>query len=156
MYMTYPCPSPLANDQRLKEGLETLGVLQALKNNLCLRNLFAGGPPAPLTAEQVTDLFKVCYSERGSSRRVEEERAVGQWRDLLIDIEGGDAVLLWDENMTVSLEDVLMFATGTNRIPPLGFDVVPTLRFLHENKELRKFPEANTCGLILRLPIHGS
>nr|XP_055049529.1 G2/M phase-specific E3 ubiquitin-protein ligase-like isoform X1 [Misgurnus anguillicaudatus] len=142
--------------RQLKEGLETLGVLQALKNNPCLRDLFVGGPPAPLTAKQITDLFKVCYSEKGSTRRVEEERAVGQWRDWLIDLEGGDAVLPWNENIQITLEDVLMFSTGTNRIPPHGFDELPTLGFLHADKEQRQFPEANTCGLILRLPIHSS
>ncbi|XP_065096826.1 G2/M phase-specific E3 ubiquitin-protein ligase-like [Paramisgurnus dabryanus] len=89
-------------------------------------------------------------------RRVEEERAVGQWRDWLIDLEGGDAVLPWNEIIKITLEDVLMFSTGTNRIPPHGFDELPTLGFLHADKERRQFPEANTCGLILRLPIHSS
>lgn len=65
-------------------------------------------------------------------------------------------MLAWNDNIRVTLEDVLMFSTGTNRIPPLGFDMGPTLTFLHADKEHRKFPEANTCGLILRLPIHSS
>ena len=68
--------------------MEALGVLQTLKNNTALRQLFVGGPPAPLTAVIVTDTFKVTYSRAGSSRRLEEERAVGHWRDWLIDIEG--------------------------------------------------------------------
>ncbi|XP_026108876.1 G2/M phase-specific E3 ubiquitin-protein ligase-like [Carassius auratus] len=124
---------------------------------MSLWNMFIGGLPALLTAHQITDLFKVSFSEQGSSRRLEEERAVGQWRDWLIDIEGGDVVLTIEEEVRVTFVD-LMFATGTNRIPPLGFDPVPTLAFLHDpvNGVKRVFPEANTCGLILRLPIYDS
>ncbi len=71
---------------RLQEGLDTLGVLQALQRDSALFCLLVGGPPAPLTAQRITDLFKVNYSERGTSRRLQEERAVGQWRDWLIDM----------------------------------------------------------------------
>lgn len=63
-----------------------------------------------------------------------------------------------EEEVRVTFDDLLMFATGTNRIPPLGFDPVPTLAFLHDpvNGVKRVFPEANTCGLILRLPVHAT
>lgn len=68
--------------------MEALGVLNALKEKPALRLMFSGGPPAPLTAESVTALFKVTFSVAGSSRRLVKERAVGHWRDWLIDIEG--------------------------------------------------------------------
>ncbi|KAL7394632.1 hypothetical protein ABVT39_000937 [Epinephelus coioides] len=138
--------------KQLQEGMEALGVLQALREKPALRLLFFGGPP-------VTKLFQVTFSVAGSSRRLEEERAVGHWRDWLIDAEGGDAVLIQDglEPVHITLEDVLMFATGADRIPPLGFSVVPSLAFLHEHSQRkRKFPEANTCALIMRLPMHAS
>lgn len=56
----------------------------------------------------------------------------------------------------MTLEDVLRFATGAEKIPPLGFSEKPVLDFLHEpvNNQRRVFPEANTCALILRLPLH--
>ncbi len=40
---------------------------------------------------------------------------------------GGDAQLFQDglEPVTVSLEDVLLFATGADKVPPLGFDPPP-------------------------------
>ncbi len=61
-----------------------------------------------------------------------------------------------EEEVRVTFDDLLMFATGTDIIPPLGFDSVPTLAFLHDpvNGVKRIYPEANTCALILRLPIH--
>lgn len=59
------------------------------------------------------------------------------------------------EPARVTLEDVLMFATGAAKIPPLGFGVEPTLVFLHDpiQQMRRVFPEANTCSLIFRLPL---
>ncbi|KAK0134357.1 G2/M phase-specific E3 ubiquitin-protein ligase [Merluccius polli] len=140
--------------------MEQLGVLQALKDSPDLQNLFVGGPPAPLTSSQVKDLFGVIYSVAGSSRRSAEERAVAFWRDWLVDIEEGEAVLHVDgqEPVKLTLEVVLAFATGAERIPPLGFDPNPTLDFLHDfvNNNKRVFPEANTCALVLRLPLHGN
>ena len=63
-------------------------MLQAAVGSTALPKLFSGGPPAPLTAEQVINMFAVNFSVRGSSRRSEEERAVSYWRDWLIDVEG--------------------------------------------------------------------
>lgn len=79
--------------------METLGVLDALKSKPALRRLFSGGPPAPLTAQQVTNLFKVNYSAAGSSQQLEGEKAVSYWRDWLIDIEGMHTVLTQNTNL---------------------------------------------------------
>lgn len=47
-------------------------------------------------------------------------------------ISGGDAVLtVEDTDVKVTFDSLLMFATGTDRIPALGFDPEPTLEFLH-------------------------
>lgn len=55
----------------------------------------------------------------------------------------------------MTLEDILVFATGSDTEPPLGFPVQPTLEFIHEPvaEGIKKFPRANTCGLVLHLPI---
>ena len=58
------------------------------------------------------------------------------------------------EPVSVSLEDILKFTTGTERIPPLGFTPRPHVQFLHDDQHL--FPEANTCAHVLKLPIHKS
>ncbi|KAL0159487.1 hypothetical protein M9458_043212, partial [Cirrhinus mrigala] len=43
------------------------------------------------------------------------------------------------------------------KIPPLGFPCKPTIQFLHpEDYGMRIFPEANTCDITLRLPLHAS
>ena len=72
----------------------------------------------------------------------------------------GEAVVRHDnmeEPVTVSLGDVLRFATGAETIPLLGFTPRrPALDFLHDplDGKKRRYPEANTSDLVLRLPLH--
>ena len=55
-----------------------------------------------------------------------------------------------------ALEDVLVFFSGAERVPPCGFgDTNPSLVFLHDDKQV--LPTASTCNLELRLPTrHGN
>jgi len=68
--------------------------------------------------------------------------------DAAVELEGG-------EKIEITLEDVLVFASGASAIPPFGFVENPTITFLHEdlNGNRRMFPEANTCAITLKLPI---
>uniref|UniRef100_A0A3P9CG92 HECT domain-containing protein n=1 Tax=Maylandia zebra TaxID=106582 RepID=A0A3P9CG92_9CICH len=50
----------------------------------------------------------------------------------------------------VSLEDILVFCTGCDSIPALGFSPKPSLEFVTNCR----FPVANTCENILRIPVH--
>ena len=60
-----------------------------------------------------------------------------------------------ENSLPVSLEDILIFFTGADREPPLGFPVIPRLKFLHG--EQHTLATASTCSLILRLPtVHKS
>uniref|UniRef100_A0A1X7UFQ4 HECT domain-containing protein n=1 Tax=Amphimedon queenslandica TaxID=400682 RepID=A0A1X7UFQ4_AMPQE len=49
----------------------------------------------------------------------------------------------------LTLADILIFFSGVDSIPPLGFSSSPTLTF--HNKD---FPSSSTCALTLTLPIH--
>ena len=49
-----------------------------------------------------------------------------------------------------TIADILVFFTGAERIPPLGFEKTPTVTFLHQDA---LFATASTCDLKLRLPI---
>jgi hypothetical protein len=55
----------------------------------------------------------------------------------------------------VTLATVLVFATGADCEPPLGFDIHPTLEFFRFEAQYggKKYPTANTCGLVLHLPV---
>lgn len=50
----------------------------------------------------------------------------------------------------MTLQDLLVFFTGAENEPPLGFTPKPSLTFLHHLSDI--LPTASTCSLQLRLP----
>ena len=54
-----------------------------------------------------------------------------------------------EEECGLSLQDVLMFATGLKEIPPAKLTPQPQLTFQKHSR----FPEANVCSNTLKLPI---
>jgi len=59
-----------------------------------------------------------------------------------------------DGEASLSLGDILAFATGLEKIPAIGFPTQPELEFLHPEDGPALYPTANTGALILRLPVH--
>ena len=59
-----------------------------------------------------------------------------------------------DEAGPITLETVLEIASGASAVPPLGFPNQPQIQFLHDGSKI--FPEANTCLVVLHLPMHSS
>ena len=54
-----------------------------------------------------------------------------------------------------TIEEVLIFFTGADAVPPLGFDKQPTVCFMHNSNS--KCSTSSTCELVLRLPTrHGN
>lgn len=133
--------------EQFKEGLSAIGLLQEMvAHPSSFKELFVK-TTTKLTAEDVAGLFKPQFtSPVGSNKRRQETRAVVFWRDWLLEVEGGDAA-------PISLEYILMFATGLDRVPAVGFSTQPELTFLHEEDEPAVFPTSNTCSLILRIPV---
>lgn len=56
--------------------------------------------------------------------------------------------LFLEKVTAVSLEDVLMFATGLSALPPAGLTPPPSIDFLTDSA----FPMATTCTNTLKLP----
>ncbi|XP_072171956.1 G2/M phase-specific E3 ubiquitin-protein ligase-like [Diadema setosum] len=133
---------------KLQKGLETLGVLKAMRAHPTTMSQLFLYKEEKLTADQVEILFDVQYSPVGSNLRSSEERMVSYWRDLLEELEDEDG-----------LESLLQFTTGVRRPPPLGFGQKLTLSFRHwqflpEGQACTiQFPRANTCALELALPV---
>lgn len=48
----------------------------------------------------------------------------------------------------MTLEDILLFVTGSSSIPPVGFDPEPTIKFVHIS-----YPVGNRLLNCLELPI---
>ncbi len=134
--------------EALKEGLKTLGVLEQIeKYPNAFEPLFIYHHKK-LTAEDITNIFKVQRSLPGSNKFETENLLLSFWHDLLIDIEEGES--------EITLEMVFTFATGCGEVPPVGFlPKVPMLAFLHDpesNGQKSKLPKANTCAIKLYLP----
>ncbi|KAK5906522.1 hypothetical protein CgunFtcFv8_002381 [Champsocephalus gunnari] len=132
--------------QQFCEGLKIVGALEMLKAHpTVLKSVFLQDQK-PLLASEIVELFKTGrVSGPGSNRRRMEARTIGFWRDWLLQVEDGESIL--------NVGDVLAFATGLRKIPAVGFPTQPNLHFLHPEDGLAGFPTANTCALILRLPV---
>ena len=128
--------------ESFREGLSALGVLEAVKTYPdSFRPLFCD-VPEKLTAERMEQLFRPNTSPVGSSKALTESLVLSRWSDYLQDIE--DA-----EDSDITLSDILFFITGCKVLPQRPLPV--TVEFLHEG--LSRFPTANTCSNILRLPV---
>lgn len=135
--------------ESFRDGLSALGVLQAVKTYPdSFRPLFCD-LPEKLTAERMETLFRPNTSPVGSSKGLTESLVLSRWSDYLQDIED-------TEDSDITLSDILFFTTGCKVLPQRAIPV--TVEFLHEpgTEGLSRFPTANTCSNILRLPVlHG-
>ena len=110
------------------------------------------------TAAFMEDLFKPTFSPQQSNRRFSEEEAAFFWITFLGEIEEAGGILdLQHANtvesgdaMQISFEDILIFATGSAAVPPMGFSPMPSLEFSDDIG----FPSASTCSNTLTLPLH--
>ena len=132
--------------------------------------LFLATKPKKMTAVQIHDLFRPSYSSEGSNAREKELEVAYYWMNFLEECEGkyGSACYSCTATkklnnalqnvfflffkgglLTVTLEDVMVFATGCNEIPLLGFERQPRLQFGRNDM----LPTAATCGPLLSLPL---
>ncbi|MED6284476.1 hypothetical protein CHARACLAT_019569 [Characodon lateralis] len=109
--------------QRFKDGLASLGFLHALQQHSSVLSPVLCFSAKALTASDFETLFRPDLSPAGNNRRQKEAKTLGFLADYLLDSE---------EIMTaVSLEELLMFATGLAALPPAGIMPPPRLEFLN-------------------------
>ncbi|XP_006813584.1 G2/M phase-specific E3 ubiquitin-protein ligase-like, partial [Saccoglossus kowalevskii] len=132
-----------------KDGFNTLGVLDCVRKNpnsfkevLMYHNI-------KHTAESIAILFSVKVSEEGTNKRNQENEVLSYWRDYLVDAE--------ESSSEASLTDILIFATGADKVPPLGFFPKLSVKFIH-NGDIgkQKLPLGNTCANLLYIPVVNS
>ena len=78
------------NVSRFRNGLSTLDVIHALEQHPNLFRPCMCSSLEKLTSESLKGIFKIQLSEVGSTRRQEETRILGHWRDYLLETEGSD------------------------------------------------------------------
>ncbi|XP_042302084.1 G2/M phase-specific E3 ubiquitin-protein ligase [Sceloporus undulatus] len=101
-----------------EQGLKTLGVLEKMQMSPDAFYSILCQKPEELSAKLLGDLFTV-HCLQGADKA----RCLDFWMGYLQETEGGESA--------VTLEDILVFATGIRNIPPIGFDPEPSVKFLH-------------------------
>ena len=104
-----------------------------------------GNKQDKLTLTAFKSLYEVVHSDKGSNSRNQEESTIYCFELFLQDLEEGEA-----DGLT--LEDLLIFTTGTGSAPPLGFDHLITVEFYDFVGNVRRRPWSSTCALSLNLP----
>ncbi|XP_076735306.1 G2/M phase-specific E3 ubiquitin-protein ligase isoform X2 [Maylandia zebra] len=127
--------------QSFRKGLATLDFLNALEQHPSLFFSFMCYTETRLTADLLENIFHVQFGPPGSSRRQEETRVLSYWQDYLLSVE--------ERNGSLSLEDILMFATGLGEIPPAAIQPKPQLLF----QTTSRFPVADVCANTIKIPV---
>lgn len=125
--------------QRFKDGLASLQFFTALQQHPSVLAPVLYFSEKALTSSELERMFKPNLSPAGSSRRQMEGKTLSFWADYLLD----------SEVTAVSLEELLMFATGLTAIPPAGITPPPRIEFSSDSR----FPVSNTCANTLKLPL---
>ncbi|KAI9535788.1 hypothetical protein NQZ68_040450 [Dissostichus eleginoides] len=129
---------------QLTEGMNAFGNLWDLvRNNWiaflpCFTNM-----RTPLTKSSFKAILKYEYSPRGTNHREKEEDTIYSW-ELVLNIE--------DKLTELTFEDLLIFITGADEVPTLGFPNKPSIDFYTQEAGMRRLPYASTCAMTLFLP----
>ncbi|KAL0969895.1 hypothetical protein UPYG_G00234150 [Umbra pygmaea] len=145
---------------QLVEGLKYYEVLPLLKENPGMRVLLdMPKQPSDVTAGIVAALLKPNYSVLGSNRRPREEMMVVKFREFLHCVqekEIGERLnarnLTEAESafiLTLNPGHILAFATGSSKVPAIGFVPTPKLTFVHD--DTKHLPLAHTCSNELQI-----
>ena len=118
-----------------------------------------------LASHRVQDLLSPEYSDKGTNRRMVEEEQIMNLFSFIEKCNGmfqmiarfcTDYVCLYmpfyrytDEGSDITLQDLLLFLTGTDTIPPMGFESKITVLFTDD----KCLPSVNTCALKMYLPL---
>ncbi|KAG7999574.1 G2/M phase-specific E3 ubiquitin-protein ligase [Nibea albiflora] len=85
------------------------------------------------------------YSKRGSNHREAEEDTIFSWEMVLLN-------MIEDKVTELRFEDLLIFVTGADEVPALGFPRKPRIDFYEQEAGQRRLPYASTCAMCLYLP----
>lgn len=67
-------------DQLLCGLSSTFGVLELVRSDpVLMKHLFIHTPTSPTTADDMYDMFTICYSPNGSNNREKEEATIMLW-----------------------------------------------------------------------------
>ena len=137
--------SVLAEMQQFKDGMNSIGNFGDIiwsKPNLF--EVVLGNRQADLKWNDFKDMFIISYSEVGSNKKNGEDETMYGWELFLQDIS--------EKEVEITFEDLLVFITGANCVPPLGFTIIPCIEFYDLQGMERRLPWSSTCSNSLYLP----
>ncbi len=127
---------------QLRKGLfETLQFeLLTIRYPSEVWNMFAASEDFEVTPAFLCDSVLIDYSHNGSNNRTKEETIIYNWNEYIFGLPKADG--------EVRLADVLLFMSGSSKVPATGFPKTPTIRFT----DVDCFPTASTCDVSLMFP----
>ena len=135
-----------AEMEQFWDGMNSIGKLGDLVNSFS--NLFEAllcDNATKLDLAAFRCLYKVMFPPDGSNQRNVEEKTIYCLEVFLQDLDEGQVDKL-------CLEDILVFITGADAVPPLGFDHKISIAFYDQEEAMKRFPWSSTCSLSLYLP----
>lgn len=136
-----------AEIDQFKKGLNSIGGFgEVVMNNGKVFNVVLSKDNTDkLSFHSIKKLYRVIYSEDGSNDKEKEASTMYAFELFLQDLED-------NEVEDLSLDDLLVFMTGADSIPPLGFDDHLTIAFYDQQDHVKRIPWSSTCTLTLYLP----
>ena len=143
------------------DGLSLFGVLELLKQHpeSALNELTS----CIVTAEKILNAFVPSFSEMGSNQREKEETVMYNFNQFLkkctrgcvkktiLDIDALENGVESELTLTLGLDDVLQFLSGSRFFPTWGMK--GEIDFLHEVQQGQRM-KANTCAVSLSIPVN--
>ena len=128
------------------DGLDTVGKLgDIVMNNEAVFELILGNKQQKLTAQKFKSLYRINFVDQGSNGRDKGESTIYCFELFLKDLEEGEIDGL-------SLEDLLVFVSGADTVPSLGFDRPIAIEFYDIVNNERRLPWSSTCAIDLHIP----
>eukprot|EP00794_Sanderia_malayensis_P013168 gene13168-14518_t len=118
------------------------GFGDKVMSNVPLFAMIMSNNKVKLTPEKFKTLYKVDFSPEGSNQRTLEDSAIYFFELFLADLDEGEIDGL-------SLQDLLVFISGADKNPPLGFATPLTIGFYDDIEGQKRRPWASTCALML-------
>ena len=149
---------------QFKEGLSFGGVLDVLQRfPLEALKEFTDSKEAIITPEDFEGVFEANLSIQGSNLRVAEEDILYNWEKFITNVFRGkvsqtsitiddDTFQETESTKVITLNDVIMFTTGSYHLPVMGLESKVAIEFEHDPQEGKRVT-ANTCGPVLTFPV---
>ncbi|KAK3735184.1 hypothetical protein QZH41_000470 [Actinostola sp. cb2023] len=126
--------SVYADMQHFRAGMNMIGGLgDTVFENYNVFQAVLSNNIDKLTSALLQKHYTVCFSEAGSNRKEKELETIYSFDVFQKDLEEG-------EMEDLHLSDLLVFMTGADSIPPLGFDSKITVEFYDVIDGERRFP----------------